>query len=103
MAEIIWPLASGALFLLAAGLVALASRSLTQDRQGMYRLAYGLVVPALVAAPACAAYGELSAGLNPQESSYGAIVYVLIAFQSFFVAVVVIMALYAIAGHLPGA
>jgi len=98
-----WPLVSGALYVAASGLIALASRTLRWPR-------LSLAVPLLVlAAMVCAVGGvaldflaQWRTGLRAEASSYGAAVYSITAFQGFFVATITVMGLYTVARWLTG-
>ena len=92
-----YPLGAAALLALASGAIAWASRALGRDAQ---RWMGGALVVALVAL--CAAFGidlyaMLATELRPRESSYGAVVFAMIATQGFYVAVVAVMVLYTLA------
>ncbi|WP_334190385.1 cytochrome c oxidase subunit I, partial [Noviherbaspirillum sp.] len=92
-----WPSISALLLLASAGLIVHAGARLkTASPRG-----HGTVTPAILAAAillACASaadfYGQWTTGLRPTESAYGAVVYAIIALQAFYVAVVIVMALY---------
>jgi cytochrome c oxidase subunit I+III len=100
-----WPAASALLLAISAGLIALASKSLHHGpRHGPWpvRLAIVAGLLALVAATGIELYGHWRTGLRPQESSYAAVVYTLVALQGFFVAVTLVMGLYTLARSLAG-
>jgi len=105
----VWPDASGqpvapALFgwasvaalVASAALVWLADRALRAPRAGGWRERVALLGAAalLVASVWLEVHGHREAGLRPTASSYGAVVYTLIALQGFWAAVLAIMALY---------
>jgi cytochrome c oxidase subunit I+III len=98
-----WPAASVLLLALSAASIGFASRSLRHGPgSGAVRLAIlgGLLL--LIAAIAVELYGHWRTGLRPQESSYGAVVYMLVSLQGFFVAVTLVMGLYTLARSLAG-
>jgi cytochrome c oxidase subunit I+III len=100
-----WPAASALLLAISASLIALASKSLHHGpRHGPWpvRLAIVAGLLALVAATGIELYGHWRTGLRPQESSYAAVVYTLVALQGFFVAVTLVMGLYTLARSLAG-
>lgn len=94
------PAASMGLSALSSGGVVFAGRALAQNRHGPVRLALLAAVAALLVAWALEFYGHWASGLQPTASSYGAIVYTVVALQGLFVAVVVLMALYTVARSL---
>jgi cytochrome c oxidase subunit I+III len=92
-----WPSISALLLLASAGLIVHAGARLKTASPR----SHGTVTPAILAAAillACASaadlYGQWTTGLRPKESAYGAVVYAVIALQVFYVAVVIVMALY---------
>jgi cytochrome c oxidase subunit I+III len=94
----LWWLAMGAaLWALAAGAMGLASRSLGRGRQWMLRLSLMAGVVLMLAAIVTDATAQIDSGLKATESAYGAVVYMLVAYQGFHVAVLLIMALYTLA------
>ncbi len=94
----LWWLAGGvALWALASGAMAWASRALRENRHWTVRLCLlaGLVLAA--AGIVTDATAQIQTGLKGAESAYGAAVYVLVAYQGFHVAVLLLMALYTLA------
>lgn len=94
----LWRLAAGvALWALASAAMAGASRALWSNRHWSMRLALLLGLALLPAAIAIDATAQIGSGLKGAESAYGAIVYTIIAYQAFHVAVVLVMGLYTLA------
>ena len=103
--EVRWAVASAALVLSSSAAVVLAGRSLPPTPQGNFwplRLLM-LAAPALMAAGvAVFLQGQLEAGVDPEASSYGAIVFTIISIEGFFAALLALMAFYVIARSLAG-
>ncbi|WP_207486000.1 cytochrome c oxidase subunit I [Arenibaculum pallidiluteum] len=99
----IWRLAAGlALWAAAAGAMAWASRALAQDRHWRMRLGMLLGLVLAGAAMATDVTAQVSTGLRGSDSAYGATVSMLLAYQSFHLAVTVLMAGYTLARSAAG-
>jgi cytochrome c oxidase subunit I+III len=100
-----WPAASAVLYILGSMAIFIGGRSLARvpERSAWsMRLLALLAIPAFVGAVTLEIFGQLSTGLRPSESGYGAVVYTISAWQGFFAAVLVIMVLYTVARSLSG-
>jgi cytochrome c oxidase subunit I+III len=100
-----WPLGAAALYIASSGAIWLAGNRLSHvpDRSSWpSRIALVVAVPLLIAGVAVEVLGQISTGLRPEETSYGAVVYAFSSLQGFFAAVLTIMALYTIARSLAG-
>jgi cytochrome c oxidase subunit I+III len=75
----------------------IASRALRRGARRMVRDAVALSIVALCAAFLTEFFAWRATGLAPGDSSYGAIVYAIVATQGFYVVVVALMALYTLA------
>jgi cytochrome c oxidase subunit I+III len=93
----LYPIASAALLLVSSGVVAYASRALKKNAIRTVSAALIAAIPLAVAACALDAYAQVQSGLSASGSSYGAIVYTVVALQAFYLAVIVFMAIYTIA------
>jgi len=99
------PLVAALLLVASSTTIAYAGRALKASRtQGHWsvRIALLLALPLLVAALGIDLYSQWQTGLTPIESSYGAVVYTVIALQGFFVATVAMMGLYTFARSICG-
>ena len=100
-----YPLAAALLLVGSSALIAYASRALKSARMHGHwpvRIALLLALSLLVAVLGIDLYSQWQTGLRPIESSYGAVVYTVIALQGFFVATVGVMGLYTLARSLCG-
>jgi cytochrome c oxidase subunit I+III len=99
-----WPAITAALYLLGAGLIALASRALAGDasgkRFGLVPVLLGLALPLILTGCGLDLWAQWRGGLRPDAHGYGAVVYGIAAFQAFFVLTAVSMGLYTIARRL---
>jgi cytochrome c oxidase subunit I+III len=98
--SLIWPAAATVLYLAGSALIALASRALARSPTApswSLRLALLLAVPLMIGGFAAHLYGPWETGLRPDASGYAAVVYMFVALQGFFVAVMIVMALYTLA------
>ena len=91
-----WGGISAAIYAVSSVAILLAIRSLRGGAWGMRTLML-LAMPVLVGAGAIELYAHWQSGLRPSASSYGAMVYSILAFQLFFIAIALIMALYTLA------
>ena len=99
----LWWLAAGlALWGLAAGTMAWASRALRENRQRTVQLCLLTGSALLLAGIVTDADAQIQTGLKGAESAYGAVVYMLVAYQGFHVAVLLIMTGYTLARSLLG-
>ncbi len=101
---VIWPLASGALLLLAAALFIAASRTLAppKSRNPLTPLLVFLGTACAVAAVGVELTGHWQTGLRPTDSSYSAMVYVASALTGQLVFAIVVMSLFTLARHFTG-
>jgi len=97
-----YPLAAAGLIALSSVAIAYASRALRESAGWRLRSALLTAIPLLVGGLAVHIYGLETTRLSPVESSYGALVYAFACIDGFFVAVVVIMALYTLARSAAG-
>ncbi|MGD9762358.1 MAG: cytochrome c oxidase subunit I [Candidatus Binatia bacterium] len=100
-----WALIAAALLALSSGVFVLGRRALARsERRGpaAVRAALLLAVPLLAAAWAADVWSQWQTGLRPTDSSYGAVVYTVIALQAAYVATAILMALYTLARSLFG-
>jgi len=97
-----WPAAGLALWGLAAGAMAWASRALRENRQRTVQLCLLTGFALLLAGIVTDADAQIQTGLKGAESAYGAVVYMLVAYQGFHVAVLLIMTGYTLARSLLG-
>jgi len=94
----LWWLAAGvALWGLGAGAMAFAGRALARDRHWPMRLALLGGLALLVAAAVTDGVAQIQTGLKGAESAYGAVVYMLVAWQGFHVGVLLVMVSYTLA------
>jgi cytochrome c oxidase subunit I+III len=101
----LWPLAAAAALVASSGLLLVAERALRRSRPGGRageRIALGLAVGLLAAAPALELAGVVGSGLSPSTTSYGALVFAAECLQVFLTAVVVLMGLYTLARSFAG-
>jgi cytochrome c oxidase subunit I+III len=101
----VYPIGSALLYLASSVAIWWAGRRLeaVPERSSWpTRLALVAAVPLLAVATVLEIVGQLSTGLRPSESGYGAAVYSLASFQAFFTAVLAIMAIYTVARSLTG-
>ncbi|ANN77462.1 cytochrome c oxidase subunit I [Bordetella flabilis] len=77
-----WPLASAALFIGSATLVAYAGRQLRRERHGPLRWCLPAALLLLAGAVALEGWGHWQTGLRPQDSAYAATVYGLAGYQA---------------------
>jgi len=102
---LLWPALSAGLYVAASALVALASRALRGDDRRRPRavpILLGLALPLVAGGVAVDLASQWQAGLSPEAHAYGAAVYTISSVQAFFVAVTLVMGLYAIARWLAG-
>ncbi|WP_207462361.1 cytochrome c oxidase subunit I [Azospirillum sp. SYSU D00513] len=94
----------GGLLLLALAALSLwwASRSLGADRQAGVRLGLLLCFLFLLAAAVGEGYAQIQTGLKGAESAYGAVTYMLVAWQGFHMAVLLLMIGYTLARSFRG-
>jgi cytochrome c oxidase subunit I+III len=92
-----YPVAASVLLAAGAGAVAWASRALARDARVSFSAAAVTALLAIAAAFAVDLLGMRGTSLSPRDSSYGAIVYALIATQGLFATLVAIMLLYSLA------
>ncbi len=100
-----WPAAAAALYAGGTGSLLLADRFLARTPGASHwpvRLLILAAVPLIVGASAAEILAQWDAGVRPAETSYGAIVFALISIQAFYVATLVVMALYTVARSLAG-
>ena len=97
-----WGAISAAIYAISSVAIFLASRSLRRGSVWAMRTLMVLAMPILVAAGALELYAHWQSGLHPSASSYGAMVYSILAFQLFFVTVALVMALYTLARSFAG-
>jgi cytochrome c oxidase subunit I+III len=79
-----------------------ASRSLNRNNHLAVRIGVLAVLPLAVAGAVLGAWAQIGTGLKGAESAYGAVTYMLVAWQAFHVAVLLIMIGYALARSLCG-
>jgi cytochrome c oxidase subunit I+III len=94
---IVYPIAAALLLAASSGAIAYASRALRSNATRAMRVSLVVAIPLLIAAIGVDLYAEWRVGLTPTESSYGALVYTIIAVQGFYVATLVFMGLYTLA------
>jgi cytochrome c oxidase subunit I+III len=92
-----YPLAAALSFAASSGLVAYASGALKRDALGRACFAVATAVPLAIAGITLDGLGWRGTGLSPTESSYGAVVFMAVGLQAFFVIIIVSMALYTLA------
>jgi cytochrome c oxidase subunit I+III len=95
-----WPAVSAALLAASAALVGWCSRRLAWSGPGGQRLLQAALVIAVVllcASTVVELQGHLASAVRPTRSAYGAAVYMVVALQAFFVAVIAAMGLYTLA------
>ena len=97
-----YPLAAAALLALAGLAIAAASRALRSDAKRLMGAALVMALGALCAAFGIDLYAMLATGLEPRQSSYGAVVFAIVATQGFYVVIVAAMVLYTLARAEPG-
>jgi cytochrome c oxidase subunit I+III len=102
-----WPTVSAILYGMSAAIILRASRLLAhipQGGAGSWPMRMLLIAgsPLLAAAGLADLYSQWMPGLRPAASSYGASVYAVVAFQLFFIATTLIMALFTLAKSLAG-
>jgi cytochrome c oxidase subunit I+III len=100
-----WPLIAAVLYITSTALIASAGRRLAGSkprRGGLAPILIGMAAPLLLAANGIDLWAQWRTGLKPDASAYGAVVYCIIALQTFFVATATIMAAYTIARWLTG-
>ncbi len=100
--EIRYPLAAALLYVLSSASLVWAGWALKRQGRWPMRFALLLAVPLLVAAFRIEFYGHWQSGLRATQTSYGAMVYTLIANQGLFAASVGGMGLYTLARSLCG-
>ncbi len=91
-----------ALWMLAALAIDWASRSLGRDRQGALRIGLLLAWLAMLAAVLLDGQAQFRSGVKGAESAYGAIAWMLVAWQAFHVAVMTLMIGFTLARSLAG-
>jgi cytochrome c oxidase subunit I+III len=100
-----WPLGAAAALLGSSAAIVAAGRSLARSRPGRRaaeRMALALAPVLLVAALALEVHGQRASGLDPVQSSYGALVYTAACLQGLLTAALVVMGLYTLARSLAG-
>jgi cytochrome c oxidase subunit I+III len=100
-----YPLVAALLLAGSSAGLAYASRALKSARtcgHWSVRIALLIAIPLLIAALSIDLHSQWQMGLRPVESSYGAIVYTVIALQGFFVATVAVMGLYTLVRSICG-
>ncbi|MHB1122501.1 MAG: cytochrome c oxidase subunit I [Ramlibacter sp.] len=100
-----WPLASAALLAASAALVWWSGQRLRSDSAaGQWRLQVALTLGVLLLCGALGLEiaGHLLAGLRPQDSAYGAAVFMIIALQGVFVVAMIFMGLYTVVRSMAG-
>jgi len=104
MAAIQWPIAGSFLLLFSLACVAYVNRALrgAELPRAMLHVVLVAGVIALAAQAAIEAYGHWESGLRPDDSAYGAVVYMLAALQGFFAVTIAVMGLYTLARSLAG-
>lgn len=100
MTAMAWPAAAGALFLAGSLFVGIGGRYL--QRIGSYSLWMVLAMAANLVALSCEIWGLWQSGLRPGAHAYGALTYTLFAWQGFHVAILTLMAGYAVARKFAG-
>jgi cytochrome c oxidase subunit I+III len=103
--ELVSPVGALSLFAASSVTIAIASRSISRPGSTSswpLPLALLAALALMILAYALQFYGIWLTGLRPQASSYGAVVYMFVALQGFFVGVMTIMGLYTIARWLCG-
>jgi cytochrome c oxidase subunit I+III len=98
--DITWPVASAALLLASAGMIAFAGRYLRSEKRRSrwpFHAAMLLALALLVSAVVIDIYSQSQTGLRPQASAYGAVVHMIASLQAFFVIIMVFMGLYTVA------
>ncbi|MBC8036160.1 MAG: cytochrome ubiquinol oxidase subunit I, partial [Rhizobiales bacterium] len=100
MPATLWPAASATAFVLSSAAVMFAGRMLA--RNWFVRLVMLLACCALAAALYFEFHGQWESGLRPSASSYGALVYTVIAVEGQLVLTALIMGLYTIARNASG-
>ena len=91
------PLVAGLLLASASAAIAYASRALRAEQHGRFRLAIVMAAAVTVASIAVEIGGHVQSGLEPTQSSYGAVVYMVAALQAQYVLVLAIVAGYVLA------
>jgi cytochrome c oxidase subunit I+III len=90
-----WPMASAAMLLAASALVGFCGRRLRAGHTGwMFPLAMVAAVVLLCAAFGVELHAQRATGLSPQQSGYGATVYLCVALQGLFAVFATCMGLY---------
>jgi cytochrome c oxidase subunit I+III len=100
-----WPAASASAFIVSSAAMAFSSRMLAKAQDyGQWPVRFGLACASLAVAAALILDFEAhwESGLRPAISSYGAVVYTLLAVEAQLVATVVIMGLYTLARSAAG-
>jgi cytochrome c oxidase subunit I+III len=100
-----YPLAAALLLVGSSAALSCASRALKSARTHGHwpmRIALLIAIPLLIVALGIDLDSQWQTGLRPVESSYGAVVYTVIALEGFFVATVGVMGLYTLARSLCG-
>jgi len=99
-----WPIAGVLLLLFSLACVAYASRALRGPEvpRAMLHVALAAGLVALCAHGGIELAAHWRSGLRPDDSAYGAVVYMLVAFQLFLAATIAIMGLYTLARSLAG-
>ncbi len=100
-----YPLVAALLLAGSSAAIAYASRALKSARtQGHWpmRIALLIAIPLLIVALGIDLHSQWQMGLRPVESSYGAVVYTVIALEGFFIATVGAMGLYTLTRSLCG-
>ncbi len=100
-----WPIASAALLLASGASIAYAGRRLALQRphrRWPFDAAMVLAIVLLASAFALDFYSQSQTGLRPQQSAYGAVVYMVMSMQGFFLVIMIIMGLYTVARSVAG-
>jgi cytochrome c oxidase subunit I+III len=95
-----WPIASAGLLLASAGAIAYAGRRLRREAshgRWLFHAAMLVATMLLVTAFGFDLYSQSQTGLDPTASAYGAVVYMIMSVQGFFMIVMLFMGLYTVA------
>jgi cytochrome c oxidase subunit I+III len=96
------PIASGALLVAASLAMFHAGRMLTREASPGLYLALIVAIASLAAAFGLDLAGHLASGLSPSGSGYGAVVYLIVSLNGFYVTIAIAMALFTLARRIAG-
>jgi cytochrome c oxidase subunit I+III len=99
---VLYPVTAAALLALGAGAIAWAGRALRREAHTTFSIALIAALLAIAGASAVDVAGLRAASLSPRDSSYGAIVYALVATQGLYAGWAVVMLGYTLARRWSG-